>query len=77
MNLYLSNEHSDEDGDDPVSTGKLAMMYGSKTEILEVCEFFKAVEQYLKENDFCHMHLRDFLKNWNRQMIDIEVNVEK
>ena len=77
MNLYLSNSHSDEDDDTPVTKGKFAMIYGSKSEILELCKFFSKVEQSLIENDRCHLHFRDHLTGWDRNLyIDIEVNAE-
>lgn len=78
MNLYLSKKHSDEDDDEPVSTGKLAMIYGTKQEILELCEFFTSVEKHLNENDYSHLHFRDHLANWNGKVnVDIEVNAGK
>ena len=77
MNLYLSKTHSDEDDEEPVSTGQLAMIHGTKKEILELCDFFKSVEKHLNENEFCHMQLRDHLSGWNRtENVDIEVNAE-
>lgn len=77
MNLYLSKTHSDEDHDLPVETGKLAMIFGSKTDILKLCDFFKSVEMHLKENENCHMHFRDHPANWDRNSdVDIEINAE-
>jgi hypothetical protein len=78
MKLYLSKTHSDEDDDDLVTAGKLVMIYGTKQEVLELCDFFKSVEKHLNQNEFCHMHLRDHLTDWNsKENVDIEINAEK
>lgn len=77
MNLYLSKTHSDEDDDEPVQTGKFGIINGTKNEILKLCGFFKSIEKHLKNNDNCHMHLRDYLDQWNAEKdIDIEINVD-
>lgn len=76
MKVYVAKQHSDEDDDEPVSTGKLAMIYGTKKELLDLCDFFNSVQQHLNENENCHLHLRDHLSNWDKDNIDIEVNTE-
>lgn len=78
MNVYLSKTYSDEDDDLPLETGKLAIICGSKNEILKLCKFFRSVEQHLNENENCHMHLRDYFSKWDRNSdIDIEINAEE
>jgi hypothetical protein len=76
MKIYTSKTHADEDG--PLAEeGKLAIIYGSKEELLELCVFFKNVEKHLQSNELCHMHFRDNMPNWDRiQHVDIEVNLE-
>ncbi len=77
MKAWISQTHSDEDGPMAIE-GKSVIIYASKEEILAMSEFTAAVAKYLKTNDFCHMHLRDHMKNWNKALhIDIEINVEK
>ncbi|GAA0871621.1 hypothetical protein GCM10009117_07670 [Gangjinia marincola] len=77
MKIYLSKAHSDEDGSFAVE-GKQGIIYGTKEDIMNLCSFFKQVESHIKENENCHMHFRDSLKNWNKDKhIDLEINLEK
>jgi len=76
MKIHFSKSHSDEDG--PFAEeGKLGIIHGTKDEILELCAFFKQVENHLSTNDNCHMQFRDNLENWNKSNhIDLEINVK-
>lgn len=77
MKIYLSKTHSDEEGE-IAEEGKLGIIYGKKEQLLKLCDFFKQVEEHLKTNNNCHMHLRDSLENWNSKSdIDLEINLEK
>mgnify|MGYP007043344596 CR=1 FL=1 len=76
MKIYLAKKHSDEDDDEPESTGKLGMIYGTKAEISALCRFFGEVEKHLAEHSTGHLHFRDFYEHWGRDNIDIEVNIE-
>lgn len=77
MKLYLSKTHSDEDG--PMADeGKLAIIYSSKEDIRNLTEFFHKVNTYLDDNEYCHMHFRDYFENWSKEKhIDIEINVDE
>ena len=77
MKLYLSKNHSDEDG--PFAEeGKLGVIYSSKDDIIKLCEFFEQVKSHIEKNDNCHMHFRDSFKEWEKNgYIDLEINVEK
>ncbi|MFA4857760.1 MAG: hypothetical protein WC901_06390 [Candidatus Margulisiibacteriota bacterium] len=75
MKLWVSKTHSDE-GEDLAKEGKLVIIKVTKEDVRQIASFFQKVSLYLKENDFCHMHFRDFLKGWNRKDdIDIQVDV--
>jgi hypothetical protein len=74
MEIYLSNAHADED-DLTTTRGKLGIIFSSKEDLLEMCNFFEKVKSHLMKEDKCHMHLRDSFPNWNKEKhIDIEVN---
>jgi len=76
MKIYLSKTHADEDGSF-AEEGKLGIVYGSKEEILNLCNFFKKVEKHIKNNDICHMHFRDNCPNWNKEEhVDLEINLK-
>jgi len=64
MNLYFSNTYSDEDG--TAEKAKSGMIYGSKEELLKICEFFEKIKEHLSNNDNCHMHLCDNYKGWKK-----------
>jgi hypothetical protein len=76
MKLYLSKNHSDEDG--PFAEeGKLGIIYSSKDDILKLCNFFEQVKKRVEKNDDCHMHFRDSFAEWAKNdHIDIEINIE-
>ncbi len=77
MKIYLSKTHSDEEGSF-AEEGKLAIIYGSKQDILNLCSFFKQVEKIIQEDDKCHLQFRDNYSNWNKQKhIDLEINLVK
>lgn len=78
MRLFLSTTHSDEDGPDP-EEGKYGMIYGSRAELSELCDFFQDVkEELLRGRDKLHLHFRDYATNWDRKTdIDIEVNLKE
>lgn len=76
MNLYFSKSYSDEEG--IAESANLAMMFGTKEELMKVCSFFEKVKTHIKKNDSCHMHLCDNYLNWEKEKnFDIEVNLEK
>jgi len=76
MKLYLSKTHSDEDGS-YAEEGKLGILYGSKEDILGLCNYFEKVKEHILKNDNCHMHFRDNFKNWDKNHhIDLEVNLD-
>jgi len=75
MKIYISKSHSDEDGS-LAEEGKLGIIYSSKSDILELCDFFENVKNHLEKNDNCHMQLRDNFINWNKDKhIDLEINI--
>ena len=76
MKLYLSKNHSDEDGP-YAEEGKLAILYSSKEDVFRLCSFFEKVKNELETNDSIHMHFRDSFDEWNKDnQIDIEINVQ-
>jgi hypothetical protein len=75
MKLYFSKSHSDEEGFG--EEAKLGMVFASKEEIIKICDFFIQVKSHIKNNDNCHMHLRDNFEGWNKENnFDVEVNLE-
>jgi len=76
MKAWLSQTHSDEEG--PMATaGKLVILKGSIADIKAIAGFLEKVSTYLGSNEYCHMHLRDHMKDWNKEdHIDIEITVE-
>ena len=75
MKLYLSKSHSDEDGP-YAEEGKLAIIQSSKEDVIKLSTFLNEVAEYLKTNDYCHMHFRDHFDEWSKtEHIDIEINV--
>lgn len=76
MKLYLSKNHSDEDG--PFAEeGKLGIIYSSKKDILELCTFFEKVKKHIEHNDKCHMHFRDDFSEWEKEKhVDFEINIK-
>lgn len=76
MKLYLSKTHSDEDGHF-AEEGKLGMLYTSKEDLINLCDFFEKVKLQLSNQGNIHMHFRDSFDNWSRENhIDFEINVE-
>jgi hypothetical protein len=76
MKAWLSQNHSDEEG--PMATeGKLVILKGSIADIKAIAEFLGKVSTYLSSNEYCHMHLRDHMRDWSKKdHIDIEITVE-
>lgn len=77
MKLYLSTTHSDEDG--PMAmTGKMAMIYGSHEELMQLCDFFDQVKMRLAStSEPLHMQFRDHLADWDwKQNVDIAITLE-
>jgi len=75
MKLYSANSYSDENG--KAIKAKSTRLIGTKQEVKQLTSFFNAVSTYLKSNDYCHMHFRDYLKGWKKNKnIDIEITVE-
>ena len=76
MKLYLSKTHADEDG--PFADeGKLGILYTSKEDLIELCNFFEKVKLELSCQKNIHMHFRHSFDNWSRENhIDLEINVE-
>lgn len=77
MKLYLSKNHSDEDG--PLAEeGKLAIINCKKKDIQKLAEFLNTVNSYLEKHEYCHMQFRDSFKEWNENdHIDLEINVDE
>ncbi|MBU1220428.1 hypothetical protein KKF34_06210 [Myxococcota bacterium] len=77
MKVFLVDSFSDEEG--PVAVeGKTVYIQGDKQKILELCKFFREIENHLENADYCHMQFRDSYDNWNKKnYIDVEVDVEK
>lgn len=76
MKLYQSKYFSDQEVYNPKET-KFAVVYSSKEELKQICDFFAEVKKHISSNDNCHMHLRDHFKNWDiKKHIDIEVNID-
>jgi hypothetical protein len=74
MDLYYSKTYSDEDG--VADTANSGLIFGSKEELLKICEFFAKVKSHLAKNDNCHMHLCDDFENWEKgKHFDIEVTI--
>ena len=77
MKAWISETHSDDDGPTPLE-GKDVIIHATKEEVLALVAFMSEVADYLQNNEYCHMHLRDHMKNWDKDMhIDIELTVEK
>jgi hypothetical protein len=77
MKAYLSEVFSEEDGPD-ASEGKTIYILGSKQHLMELANFLNEVSEYLEANDLCHMHFRDYEKNWNKaQYIDVAISLEE
>lgn len=77
MNLYFSKTYSDDDGA-LAEDAKLGMIYASKDELLEICEFFEQVKNHISNNDICHMHFRDYYDDWvKNKHFDLEVNLKQ
>ena len=75
MQLYYSKTYSDQEGTG--EEAKFGMLFGSKHEILKICNFFEEVKEYLMVNDKCHMHLRDNYSGWIMDRdFDLEVTVD-
>ncbi len=76
MKVFLADSFSDEEG--PMAEeGKTVYIQGDKQKILELCDFFQKVSQYLEDSDSCHMHFRDSSSNWNKgKYIDVAIDVE-
>jgi len=76
MKLYLSNTHSDEEGE-IIGEGKLGILFSSKKDLIKLCDFFESVKKELSNHKNIHMHFRDSFKEWSSEdHIDIEINVE-
>ena len=75
MQLYSSSSHSDEESS--AIPSKQAIIIGSKSELIALCEFFEQIKIEVSENKSCHMQFRDFLSGWKRTDIDIEVNLNE
>ena len=76
MKLYMSKTHSDEDGQ--YDEGKLCSIYCNKDDIKKLRSFIESVDDYLENNEFCHMHFRDSFSEWNKnEHIDIEIDVDE
>lgn len=75
LKAFLANSFADEEG--PMAQeGKTVYLQGSKRELLALCDFFKAIGQYLKQEDTCHLHFRDYLEIWDKSMyIDVVVGL--
>jgi hypothetical protein len=74
--VFLTESFSDEEG--PLAyEGKTVYIQGSKEKLLELCQFFQKVANYLESNESCHMHFRDSSESWDKQnYIDVAVDVE-
>ena len=76
MKAYSTNTFSDEEG--PLADEvKSVIIQGSKSEIINLAKFVNQVANYLKSNDYCHMHLCDYMKDWDKMKhFDLEIDVE-
>jgi hypothetical protein len=75
MNLYYSKSHSDEDG--YADSAKMMMIFGSKSELIKICDFFNKVKIRLENHQNCHMHFRDSFDSWDKTNdFDIEINLD-
>ena len=76
MRYFGGFNFSDEDG--PLAQeGKLGIIYGNREDLIVMCDFFSKVKEHINNNETCHMHLRDNMKDWNKNKhIDIEVNLD-
>ena len=77
MKAWLAETFADEEGPMAIE-GRNVIIQGSKEEVRAIAEFAREVADHLESNDYCHMHLSDSMKNWNKKNhIDIQLNVEK
>lgn len=77
MKAWLYKSLSDND-DTSAIEGKGVIIVASKEQVIHLAEFLQKVSNYLKANDYCHMHFRDYFPKWEKNhYIDVEVNVEK
>jgi hypothetical protein len=77
LKTFLADTFSDEEGQEALE-GKTIYIQGSKQRILELCQFFEAVGEYVKQNGHCHMHFRDYLETWSKQSyIDVVVDISE
>jgi len=75
LKAYLADSFADEEGS-MAQEGKTVYLQGSKKGLLELCSFFEAVGQQLKQEDTCHMHFQDHLKTWAKNThIDVVVDL--
>lgn len=76
MRAWVATTYSDEDGS-MATEGKAMIIQGSRIEIKAITRFLNTVSTYLDSNDYCHMHLHDYMEGWKKgEHIDIEVNAE-
>ncbi|MBA6156482.1 hypothetical protein H3Z83_08155 [Tenacibaculum sp. S7007] len=76
MKLYYSKTYSDEEG--IAEQANSVMIFGSKEELLKMCNFFEKIKTHLKENDNCHMHLCDNYDGWKKkENFDLEISLEE
>lgn len=75
LKTFLADSFADEEGS-MAQEGKTVYLQGSKTELLELCSFFEAVGQHLKQEGVCHMHFQDYLDTWGKNThIDVVVDL--
>jgi hypothetical protein len=76
MDLYSSKTYSDEEGAaDQVNS---MMIFGSKNELLKICEFFEKVKTTIDNSNTCHMHLCDNFSNWSKkERFDLEISLKE
>lgn len=77
MKTYLAKTFSDEEGSNAVE-GKTIYINASKEQIKELSVFLSKVTEYVENNDNCHMHFRDYERNWNKEKyIDLAIDLIK
>ena len=77
MQLWLSDTFSDDEAAAAIE-GKVAIIHGSKAEVMAIARFTAKVAEHLEGAGYCHMHLRDNMVGWSKvDHIDIEVTVDE
>ena len=75
MKAYLADSFSDEEGA-PADESKLVYLRGSKNEVSDLSRFLSSAVEWLEDHDSCHLHLSDFLEDWNKKdHIDLVIDV--